>query len=132
MLLIAGEFQYGLRLQTKHSNGTTSARSQTVIGYQALIPYKYDLESALYIDPHGSISASIKAEKNLLITQKLILQPRLKAEAALQQVDHFGVGNGLNNLSLGLRLRYEIRREFAPDIGIIYETAFGKTASFVR
>lgn len=126
------EFQYGLRLQTQGHDGTNIARPQAVVGFQSLMPYNYELESALYVDLHGNISASMKAEKDLLITQKLILQPRIEADAALQQVDRFGVGSGLNNVSLGLRLRYEIRREFAPYIGVTYEKAFGKTASFVR
>ncbi len=126
------EFQYGLRLQTQGHDGVNIARPQAVGGFQSLMPYNYELESALYVDPHGNISASMKAEKDLLITQKLILQPRIEADAALQQVGRFGVGSGLNNVSLGLRLRYEIRREFAPYIGITYEKAFGKTANFVR
>jgi copper resistance protein B len=126
------EFQYGLRLQTQGHDGTNIARPQAVVGFQSLMPYNYELESALYVDLHGNISASVKAEKDILITQKLILQPRLEADAALQQVERFGVGSGLNNVSLGLRLRYEIRREFAPYIGVTYEKAFGKTASFMR
>jgi len=126
------EFQYGLRLQTQSHAGSTIARPQAVVGFQSLMPYNYELETGLYVDLHGNISASMKAEKDLLITQKLILQPRIEADAALQQVDRFGVGSGLNNVSLGLRLRYEIRREFAPYIGVTYEKAFGKTASFIR
>lgn len=126
------EFQYGLRLQTQGGNGSHIARPQAVVGFQALMPYNYELGTALYVDAHGNISASLEAEKDLLITQKLILQPRLEADAALQQVERFGVGRGLNTMSFGLRLRYEIRREFAPYIGITYDKAFGRTASFVR
>jgi copper resistance protein B len=126
------EFQYGLRLETRHSNGSTVARPQAVIGYQALMPYNYDLETALYIDPHGNISGEVKAEKDFKINQRLILQPRIEANAALQQVDRFGIGAGLTDVSLGLRLRYEINRQFAPYIGITYQKSFGKTASFVR
>ena len=96
------------------------------------MPYKYELQTALFIDPHGNISAEAKAEKDFKITQRLILQPRIEAGAALQQVDRFGIGSGLTDMSLGLRLRYEISREFAPYIGITYEKSFGKTASFVR
>lgn len=126
------EFQYGLRLETRHSSGSTVARPQAVVGFQSLMPYNYELETGFYVDLQGNVSASMKAEKDLLITQKLILQPRVEADAALQQVDRFGVGSGLNNVDFGLRLRYEISREFAPYIGVDYEKAFGKTASFVR
>lgn len=126
------EFQYGLSLQMQGHDGSTVARPQLVAGFQSLMPYKYELETALFLDAHGNISGSLTAEKDLSISQKLILQPRLEAEAALQQVQRFGVGSGLNNLSFGLRLRYEIRREFAPYIGVTYEKAFGETASFVE
>ena len=126
------EFQYGLRLQTRHDSGTTSARPQAVVGFQAFMPYKYDLETALYVDPHGKISGSAKATKDLMITQRLILQPRLEADAGLQQDERFRAGAGLTDVSAGLRLRYEIRREFAPYIGITYQKSFGKTASFAR
>ncbi|MEO6909198.1 MAG: copper resistance protein B [Abditibacteriaceae bacterium] len=126
------EFQYGLRLETRHSGGSTVARPQAVVGFQALMPYNYDLESAIYVDIHGNISGEVKAEKDFKINQRLILQPRIQVGAALQQVDSFGIGSGLTDMSLDLRLRYEINRQFAPYIVITYQKSFGKTASFVR
>lgn len=126
------EFQYGLSLQTKGHDGSHIARPQLAVGIHSLMPYKYELDAALFIDAHGHISGDIKAEKDFKITQQLILQPRLEIGAALQQVDRFGIGSGLTDASLGLRLRYEIRREFAPYVGVVYQKSFGKTASFVR
>ena len=68
----------------------------------------------------------------LLLTQRLILQPRLDFDAALQSAEDFGVGAGVNSLGLGLRLRYEITREFAPYIGVQWLRQFGETADITR
>lgn len=124
------DFQYGLRLQTRRHDGSSATRPQAVAGFHALMPYNYELETAFYLDPHGQVSASLKATKDLYITQKLVLQPRVESAFALQDSKRFGEGRGFNQLDLGLRLRYEIRREFAPYIGVDYTRLFGKTATY--
>ena len=78
------------------------------------------------------MSARLEAEYELLLTQRLILQPRLETEIAGQEVEKFGVGEGFNDIELGLRLRYEIRREFAPYIGVSWTRLLGNTADFAR
>lgn len=70
----------------------TLAPPQLVLGFESLMPSIYELETALYIDPHSNISGEAKAEKDFKINQRLILQPRIEANAALQQVDRFGIG----------------------------------------
>jgi copper resistance protein B len=67
-----------------------------------------------------------------LLTQRLILQPRCETNAAVQMVERFGVGRGLNNIELGLRLRYGIRREIAPYIGVSFARSLFGTADLVR
>jgi len=67
-----------------------------------------------------------------LLTQRLILQPRIDTTFALQKDEAFGVGSGLNDVELGLRARYEIRREFAPYIGIEQSWRTGNGADFAR
>lgn len=126
------ELQYGARLQTRKFRGANVARPQAVLGLEALVPYNYRVESALYLDPKGNLSADFTGTKDVLFTQRLILQGRLEANAAVQGVDRFGMGSGLNNLELGFRLRYEIRREFAPYIGVSFSQSYGRTASFIR
>ncbi|MBK6495537.1 MAG: copper resistance protein B, partial [Gemmatimonadetes bacterium] len=69
---------------------------------------------------------------DLFVTQRVILQPRLEANAALQRMEQFGVGSGLNDLDLGFRLRYEVKREFAPYIGARWAQKIGGTASTAR
>ena len=66
------------------------------------------------------------------ITQRLILQPRAELNFAAQDVRENGIGSGLSDLELGLRLRYEIRREFAPYVGVSWLRKVGDTADFAR
>lgn len=80
----------------------------------------------------GDVSARIELEYELLLTQRLILQPRTELNFAIQDVPENGVGSGLSTAEAGLRLRYEIKREFAPYIGVSWERSVGATADFAR
>ena len=126
------ELQYGLRLQARKFRGANVARPQAVLGVETRVPYNYEIESALYLDPKGRLSGDFKATKDVLLSQRLILHGRFEANAAVQQAERFGFGSGLNDIELGLRLRYEIRREFAPYIGVSYGKSYGRTATFIR
>lgn len=126
------DLQAGLRYDQFSGEGFDRSRGFAVIGLQGLAPYRFELEPALFISQDGDVSARITATYEILFTQRLILQPRLDLDAAAQSAEKFGVGEGLNSLGLGLRLRYEIRREFAPYIGVQWVQRFGETADISR
>ena len=126
------DFQIGPRVETQSFRGSTVSRGLAVIGIEGLVPYNYDFESALFIDQNGAVSARLSFTKDMLLTQRLILQSRFETNAAIQRVEEFTTGSGLNNLEFGIRLRYEIRREFAPYVGISLDKSFGETATLVR
>lgn len=126
------DFQFGVREETQTYRGAVVTRAHAVIGLQGLVPYKYEIQPTLFISQRGDISFRFEATKELLLTQRLILQPRLEINAAIQQAERFTTGRGLNDIELGLRLRYEIKRQFAPYIGISYDQSFFHTADFVR
>lgn len=126
------DFQVGIRYEHQRGRGGNASRLFAVIGRQGPAPYQYDIEPALFISHRGDVSARFTGTKDLLINQRAILQPRIEANAAFQKVEKFGVGSGLNDVSLGLRLRYEIRREFAPYIGVSWSRSFGGTADLAR
>ena len=107
-------------------------RGLVVIGLQGLVPYNYEIESALFVSCLGHVSARLTTTKDLSLSQRLILQLRLETNAAIQRVKKFTTGSGLNNVEGGARLRYEIRREFAPYVGVSLDRSFGETATFVR
>jgi copper resistance protein B len=126
------DLQMGGRVETQDFKGRNVTRGLGVIGIEGLVPYNYEFESALFIDQDGKVSARLSFTKDLLLTQRLIFQTRFETNAAVQRVERFTTGSGLNNLEFGARLRYEIRREFAPYIGISFDRSFGETATLVR
>jgi copper resistance protein B len=126
------DLQIGSRVETQSFKGRNVTRGLGVIGIEGLVPYNYEFESALFIDQNGAVSARLSFTKDLLLTQRLIFQARFETNAAIQRVERFTTGSGLNNLEFGARLRYEIRREFAPYIGISFDRSFGETATLVR
>ncbi len=122
------EWQLGLRHDFEPGDG----RSFAVAGIQGAAPYEFEVDAGLYLSEDGDLSLRFEAEYDLLLTQRLVLQPRLELDAALNDAREFGVARGLNGSELGLRLRYELRREFAPYVGLEWERAYGATAGLVR
>jgi copper resistance protein B len=106
--------------------------THAVIGVQGLAPYMFEVDAALFLSTRGDLTARIEAEIDQRITQRLILQPRIEANLAAQDIPELGVGAGLDQIEAGARLRYEIRREFAPYIGIEQSWRTGKGADFAR
>ena len=103
-----------------------------VLGFQGVAPYFFDVTTQLFVSEEGDFSARLEAEYDLLITQKLILQPRVEVNASAQRVRELDIGPGFNDVDLGLRLRYEVIREFAPYIGVNWERKLGETADIAR
>jgi copper resistance protein B len=118
------DFQAGVRYDFRPQ----PERAHLVLGLQGLVPYRFELDSALFLSEEGDVTARIEAEYDLRITQRLILQPRVELDAALSDDPEVGVASGVNSTELGVHLRYEVRREFAPYIGISWEQLYGGTA----
>ncbi|MBY0496452.1 MAG: copper resistance protein B [Cyanobacteria bacterium] len=124
--------QFGAGVQTATFEGRNVTRAQAVVGLEGFVPYKYDLESLLFISHQGDVAGRITFTREYLMTQRLILQPRFETNVAAQRVEAFGVGTGLNNIELGLRFRYEFRRELAPYLGVSFDRQFFGTADLSR
>ncbi len=124
------DLQYGIRYDRAYGSGPNKERYFGVIGVQGLAPYWFEVESSVYIDKNANISARLVASYDMLFSQRLILQPRLELNASANDVPDFGVGQGINDLQLGIRLRYEFEREIAPYIGFRWQRQFGGTADY--
>ena len=116
----------------RHDFGTGPSRDWAALGIQGLAPYKFDVEATAYLGAAGRTALKLKTSYDLLLTQRLILTPELDANLYSKDDRERGVGAGLSDTSLGVRLRYEIRREFAPYIGFNLVRKYGKTADFSR
>ncbi len=126
------EAQVGLGLETTFGGAESRRRGLLVLGLQGLAPYWFHVEPQLLVSHEGDVSFAFSASYELLFSQRLILEPDLELKAALQEVPEWEVGSGLNDIELGARLRYEIVREFAPYVGVVWERRFGQTADFAR
>jgi len=107
-------------------------RTHAVAGVQGLAPYLFEVDAAAFVSADGDLTSRVETEYELLLTQRLILQPRAEIELSAQDIPELETGSGLVSLSAGLRLRYEIKREFAPYIGVEYSRSFGRTANFIE
>ena len=123
---------FDAQLGVRHDLSPDPSRTFAVIGFQGLAPYRFEIDSALFISGRGEVSARVETEYELLLTQRLILQPRSEFNFAAQSASRVGKGSGLSSLDLGLRLRYEVKREIAPYIGLAWSRDVGETADFTR
>ncbi|MDT7856429.1 copper resistance protein B [Rubrivirga sp. S365] len=126
------EAQVGLRLDTEFGDGDVRARPQLAVGLEGLAPYFFEVEPALFVSAKGDVSARLEGSYDLLVTQRLVLQPEAEVNLAIQRVEDWGVGTGLNDIEVGLRLRYEIQREVAPYVGVSWLNRFGEAHDIAR
>lgn len=120
------DLQAGVRQDIK----PTPLRTYATVGLEGLAPYWFETNGALFLSNRGELLGRLEGLYDLNLTQRLILQPRTEINLSAQNIQQTGVGAGVSNVELGLRLRYEITREFAPYIGVSYDGAIGKTADY--
>jgi copper resistance protein B len=116
----------------RHDFGAGPSRTWAAFGVQGLAPYWFEVEATVYVGDAGRSAARLVGEYELLLTQRWILQPKMELNLYGKQDAQNQVGSGLSDIQAGLRLRYEIRREFAPFVGVVWSRRFGGSADFLR
>lgn len=124
--------QVGAQYANEWESGDYDDRWSGVIALQGLAPYKFELDNSLYISEDGDVTFELEAEYDFRITQRLVLQPRAELGFAAQHIPERMLGAGMTDASLDLRLRYEVKREIAPYIGVRYHFLTGETADFAE
>ena len=123
---------WDLQVGVRHDFEPEPTRTFAALGVEGLAPYWFEVDATAYLSDDGDISANLEAEYDLLLSQRLILQPRFETNIAVQEVEELNIGSGINDIELGLRLRYEIRRQFAPYIGVSWSRKLGETADLAE
>ncbi|MBW8815361.1 MAG: copper resistance protein B [Caulobacterales bacterium] len=108
------------------------ARTYATVGFETLLPYWFEVQGAAFLSTQGQVLGRLEGTYDLRLTNRWILQPRAELNFAAQNSRETRTGSGLSNAELGLRLRYEIRREFAPYIGVSWDRKLGRTADYAR
>ncbi len=120
--------QLGLR----HDTGAMPDQSWLAAGVQGLAPYWFEIDVTGYLGSGGQTALRLDVEYDLLLTQQLILQPAAEFTLYGRNDNARGLGSGLSDATLGVRLRYEFSRQFAPYIGVERNRSFGQSADFAR
>ena len=108
------------------------ARTYAVVGLEGTAPYWFHLSGQVFLSDKGDLRARAEGSYDQRLTQRLLLTPRAEFNLSAQDMSSIGVGSGLTDVELGLRLRYEIRKEFAPYIGVEWARKVGDTADYAR
>lgn len=107
-------------------------RTYATFGFEGLAPYWFETEGTVFLSNKGEALARLEGSYDLRFTQRLILQPRAEMNLSAQDIPELELGSGVTDLELGLRLRYEVTREFAPYVGVTYGRKFGGTADYAK
>lgn len=116
----------------RHDIAPNPSQTYAVVGVEGIAPYWFHLTGQMFLSDKGDIRARLEGSYDERITQRLIFQPRAELNFSAQDMPAIGVGSGLTDFELGARLRYEIRREFAPYVGVEWSRKAGDTARLAR
>ncbi len=107
-------------------------RDWLAIGVKGLAPYLLEVDATLFVGESDQVGARLQAEYEYMLSQKWVLSPEIEINFHARDDEATGTGSGLSDMELGLRLRYEIRREFAPYIGVNGWRKYGNTADLAE
>ena len=123
---------WDLVVGVRHDVRPGPSQTWAAIGIQGLAPQWFEVEATLYVGASAATLARFEAEYELLLTNRLMLQPLVEVNLFGKSMPERGIGAGLSTVEAGLRLRYEIRRELAPYVGLMWQRKFFGTADFAR
>ena len=118
---------WDLQLGLRHDAKPEPERNWAVLGFYGVSPYWFEIDSAIFIEEDGQANLRFEAEYEFMLTQKWVLSPEVEINWFSEEDDELGIGSGVANFEAGLRLRYEITRQFAPYVGVNYERLVGDT-----
>ncbi len=121
---------WDLQAGWRHDFGEGPSRDWLAVGFKGLAPYKFEVDATAYAGESGRFAFNLQAEYEYLFTQRLILTSEVEFNVYSKKDEANGMGSGLTDMAAGLRLRYELAREFAPYIGVNWWRKFGATADY--
>ncbi|MGX1691856.1 MULTISPECIES: copper resistance protein B [Brevundimonas] len=123
------DVQAGVRQDFRPDGDDTT---HLTVGVQGVAPYWFEMNAAAFLSTEGDLTARAEVEYDQRITQKWIVQPALELEMSANDIPELEIGSGLTSVTAGLRLRYEIRKEFAPYVGVEWSRSLGDTAHYAK
>jgi copper resistance protein B len=119
---------WDLQLGVRQDFRPRPERTFAAIGLQGLAPYWFEIDATTYLSEDGDLSATVEAEYEVMLTQRLVVIPRVETGLSLQDVPEYEQWQGITDVTLGARLMYQISRKFAPYVGVTWNRKVGETA----
>jgi copper resistance protein B len=116
----------------RHDLNEGPSRTWAAVGVQGTAPYWFEVEATAYVADEGRTALRVAVDYELLLTQRLILEPALELNMYGKHDAANGIGSGVSNSEIALRLRYEVKRELAPYVGVAWTRLYGDTAELAR
>jgi copper resistance protein B len=123
---------WNTELGVRQDSGKVKGRTWLALGLNGISPYWLDLGGTVYVSDENRAALRLEATYDWRITQRLILQPTIETNIYSKDDPERDVGKGFSDLQAGLRLRYDITRQFAPYVGVETVHQYGKTAELLR
>lgn len=121
------DFQAGVRYDLE-----PKGRTHAVVGFQGMAPYRFEIDTAAYLSDRGDVTGDIEVEYELALTQRLHIKPRAELGWSAQDIDGLEIKSGLTNAAAGLRLSYDVVREFSPYVGVEWSGSLGGTRDLIE
>lgn len=109
-----------------------SPQTWAALGLQGMALYNFESQATAYLGEGGQAALRLKGDYDILLSNRLILQPTAEVNLYSRNDPQRGMGSGLADSEVGLRLRYELHRQFAPYIGVTWNRSYGKSADYAR
>jgi copper resistance protein B len=122
---------WNVQVGARRTFGAGPSRWYAVLAAEGLNIYWSQIEADAYLSEKGDLSGAFEVEYDAMLTQRLVAQPRFEVGLQAQDVPELGVGAGFTTVEAGLRVRYEIVREFAPYVGVSWVQKVGETAAML-
>ena len=116
----------------RHDTAPGQSRDYFTVGLQGLAPYFFETDANISFGENSQMKLNLAFEYEMMLTQKLVLSPEVELNIYSKDDKAMGIGSGLSDMKAGLRLRYEVKREFAPYIGVNWAKKFGNTADLLE
>lgn len=108
------------------------ATTWAALGVQGLAPYLLETELHAFVSTRGDVQLRAKQSFDLLLTNRLILEPLAEIEVELADSARREVESGFSRFEGGVQLRYEVTQKFAPYAALVHERLLGGTARLAR
>ena len=123
--------QSGLRYRyektaLEQGHNDTEEQLDAVFGLHGMAQYFFETDAYLYLGQDDYVALSLETERDVLVTQKLILKPYLEMDVVVNDDSKYAQKAGLGHASFGLETRYEKNKKVMPYLDIAYEYSKGQ------